>query len=430
VAIVTPSTLFPFIVGKYVWFRIMVGLALIFFCLGLLYRDKGLLMANRIKEVFKKPLVIAVSVFVLVFLLACLFSFDPINSFWSNYERGEGGLQILNFYIFFMLLAVLFKEEKDWKLILSITLLGGFLMAFYGLLASKGVDNFIGIRFGEEGYRFQGSIGNPAYVAAYSIFMMFYAAYLFLTNYGIKKIKSFGAISLILLEIIFLAVFFSAATRGAFIGLIASLIIFAIYLMFSKKSLRKWLSTGIIILILIVSLFVYFKDSSFVKSIPGSRIFDISLTTQTFQHRAIMWKTAVDGWKDRPVLGWGPENFMQVFNRHFNTKYFDPSQGFGAWFDRAHSIYFDYLVETGILGLLSYLSIFLVFYWQFFKKTLGGIGEQVKKTSILIKGLFLAVPVAYLVQGIVLFDVSVIYFNIFLFMAFSVYKIYFDRSFN
>ncbi len=444
VGIVTSSTLFPFIVGKYVWFRTSIGLALILFCLGLLYQDKGFLMVNRIIEVFKKPIVIVISVFVAVFLLACLFGFDPINSFWSNFERGEGGLQILNFYVFFLLLITLFKEEKDWKLILSITIFGGLLMVFYGLLAGSGVQGFAGIRFGESGFRFQGSIGNAAYVAAYSIFMMFYVAYLFFSSYGLKKIKSFGAISLIVLGLVFLTVFFSAATRGAFLGLIGALLVFIFYFGLSKKKYRKWFFTAGLICIILVGSLIYFQNSNFVKSIPGSRIFNISFTAKTFQDRTIMWDTAINGWKARPILGWGPENFIQVFNRHFNTEYFDPSQGFGAWFDRAHSVYFDYLVETGILGLLSFLSIFAIFYWQFFKKIRTINNEKLtnkdnnflkssqsdESSSLAIKGLFLAVPIAYLIQGIVLFDVSVIYFNIFLFMAFSVYKFYFDKSFN
>ena len=63
-----------------------------------------------------------------------------------------------------------------------------------------------------------------------------------------------------------------------------------------------------------------------------------------------MWNIAWEGFKVRPIFGWGPENFLKVFDTHFDTRYFNPVDGFGAWFDRAHSVYFDYLVETGALG--------------------------------------------------------------------------------
>ncbi|PIR87901.1 MAG: hypothetical protein COU10_01980, partial [Candidatus Harrisonbacteria bacterium CG10_big_fil_rev_8_21_14_0_10_45_28] len=94
-----------------------------------------------------------------------------------------------------------------------------------------------------------------------------------------------------------------------------------------------------------------------------------------------------------------------------------------------HNIYLDYLAETGILGLLSFLGIWFVFFWQFFKKkTLINadknirINQQNQHEPAVLKALILALPVAYLVQGIVLFDVLPIYLNIFLFLAFVTYR--------
>lgn len=182
VAIVTTSTLFPFIVGKYAWFRSTVDLALIFFLLGILFQPDAKAFEERAVKLFKTPLVIAVSIFVLMFLLACLFGINPSFSFWSNFERGEGGLQILHLYVFFLLLSILFREEKDWRRMLGWFLVAGLLMSFYGFAAMSGWKGFIGARLSDSGFRFQGSIGNPAYVATYLIFIFFYAAYLFLQS--------------------------------------------------------------------------------------------------------------------------------------------------------------------------------------------------------------------------------------------------------
>jgi len=438
IVVVTVSTLFPFIVGKYVWFRTSVDLALIFFLLGLLLNRQesaknpslpaGRDMNQRLKELFKRPLVIAVSIFAAVFLLACFFGVDPKWSFWSNFERGEGGFQILHFYLFFLLLVLLFREEKDWRNIFIMMLIGGAGMALYGVLAGFGVEHFIGVKFGEPSFRFQGSIGNSAYVAAFSIFAMFYSAYILLSKYR-NKLFSLGASVFWFSIALFLAVFFAAATRGAFLGLIAAIVVFVFYLVFNSRRWRKWLLGGVLFILLAAGSMIALKDASFVKSLPFSRVFDISFTTKTFADRAIMWETAINGWKERPLLGWGPENYLKIFDRRFNVKYFNPAQGFGAWFDRAHNIYLDYLAETGILGLLSFLGIWFVFFWQFFKKkTLINadknirINQQNQHEPAVLKALILALPVAYLVQGIVLFDVLPIYLNIFLFLAFVTYR--------
>lgn len=463
VILITPSTLFPFIVGKYVFFRTAVDLALIFFLLGLLLQDKLSVMWNKLLVVFKSPLVVAVSIFTLIFVLAGFFGVDPANSFWSNFERGEGGLQILHLWLFFILAVILLKNNKDWKLFFWIFIIIGIYVAFYGfgaglkyvdaewtsvmqngastqVLSGKGgvlyqtFKGFIGPQFSD---RFQGTLGNPAYVATFSIFLLFYAAYLYFANYY-KKPFSWQSISLYILGILFLIVFWLAATRGGFVGLLAAIVVGIGYFAYSHKQWRNWLFGAIAVFVITVSAMVYFKNAAFVKAIPGSRLFDISFKAETWEHRTYMWKIAWDGFKDRPLLGWGPENYINVFDRHFDIRYFSPSQGFGAWFDRAHSIYFDYLVETGILGFLSFIGIWAVFYWRSLKLLFGNSLQSIPKNqqqksaheyylfdnrSLLIqRALIFALPISYLVQGIVLFDILPIYINIFMFLAFAVYK--------
>lgn len=415
--IVSTSTLFPFIVGKYVWFRTTVDFALIAFFLGLLFSDHESHMLARVKEVLQQPLTIAVSLFVAVFLLAGFFGVDPAMSFWSNFERGEGGLQLLHFWAWFVLLVTLYREEKDWQNLFGFALLGGLLMAVYGFFAGIGASGFIGPKFGAD--RFAGSIGNPAYTAAYSIFMLFYIAYLLVGKYR-TKLRSLMAILLYVLAAIFFMTFLLAGTRGAFLGLVASAVAFLGFFIYTHKAWRKWLVSATVVLVLLVGLGIKFQNSKFIQAIPGSRIFDISTSAETFSDRTVMWKIALNGARERPLLGWGPENYLRIFDTQFNIRYFKPASGFGAWFDRAHSIYFDYLAETGILGLLSFLGMFVVFYMQFWKKRKE---ESVLHTRSLVEqALLFSILFAYLVQGVVLFDVSPIYLNTFLILAFGAYQ--------
>jgi len=186
-----------------------------------------------------------------------------------------------------------------------------------------------------------------------------------------------------------------------------------------------------------VGLMIYFRDTPFIKSLPGSRIFQITLSAETWQHRTLMWQAAIKGWKERPIFGWGPENFIKIFDKHFPVKYFNPSAGFGAWFDRAHSIYFDYLAETGILGLLSYLSIFATFYWLILRHTRMNTDVNTDKHRLknirvnpfshpresVLNALLFSLPIAYLIQGIVLFEILPLYINLFLFLGFANYKL-------
>ena len=147
------------------------------------------------------------------------------------------------------------------------------------------------------------------------------------------------------------------------------------------------------------------------------RLLRVSIFDRSVQSRLWVWQTAYEGWKERPLLGWGPENFTKVFNNRFDIRHFVPDEPSDTWYDRAHSVFFDYLVETGIFGLLSYLGIFAVFYWQFIKSQITNY------QSLITNALLFTFPVAYLIQGIVLFEILPLYLLLFFFLALSNYKL-------
>lgn len=452
VVIVLNTTFFPFIGGKYYFFRMAVSLALIFFGFWWGFEaDRGEVLA-RFRKISRHPLFIAVSLFVLVYLLASIFALNPHAAFWSNFERGEGGFQMVHYYLFFLLLLLTFQAPKDWKKLFILSIIASSLVILYGVLANLGwVKNFINPyqnqfpatlwgRLTET--RFQGSLGNPAYVAPYLMFAIFYALYLWVSR-GVKS-KSFFSALLIFLVGFFLFFFILTQTRGAFLGLVAASMVFVTYLLFAIPRARKWTLISFLSLVVAIGLLGSYRQTDFVKNLPGGRffeIFDLGYKTQTVQTRLWTWGSAWAGFKERPVLGWGPENFSVVFDRHFDPRHFIPGTSSETWFDRAHSVFFDYLTETGTLGLLSYLSIFFIFYWQFFKKksfspSSRSESSTPKESPVLasflnhpvLKGLVIALPIGYLVQGLVLFDVIPIYLNLFLFLSFALYQFTSSRT--
>jgi O-antigen ligase len=169
------------------------------------------------------------------------------------------------------------------------------------------------------------------------------------------------------------------------------------------------------------------RNEPFIQKFPEGRLLQLSLTDSTAQTRFWVWGEAWKGFLERPILGWGQENFTPVFDKFFNPNFYVPGANSETWFDRAHSVFFDYLVETGILGLLSYLAVFVTFYWEFIKKTYKNTvhepGAAHHPTLAALKnGLIFVVPIAYLVQGIAIFDVLPMYVCLFLFLAFATYR--------
>ena len=449
VVVVLPSTFFPFIGGKYYFFRVCVELALAFFLLYWAFEDKLDSIKKRLKTIYRHPLFIAVSIFTLFYLLASLFAYDPPSAFWSNYERGEGGFQMIHYYLFFFLLLLAFKEKKEWINLFKFSIVSAILVIVYGFLADQGIVSSFISSFAQGSFwnrltagRFQGSLGNPAYIAPYLMFSLFYSLYLLFNSK--EKFLRYGLIGS---SVLFLVFFYLSKTRGGLIGLGVATLSALIWLFFKTSGKAKKTTTYILLAVIAGGLFVSWVSfslvpgcaksecSSFEKALTQNRLlnFNFSLGEKTFKTRFWTWGSAWAGFKERPILGWGQENFSTVFDRHFNPNHYTPGTGSETWFDRAHSVIFDYLAETGILGFLSYVGMFAVLFWQVFKKRVNTLdlsaGLSVKSdapkpnsnTLAFSAALVIAMPLGYLIQGLALFDVLPIYINLFLFLSFTTF---------
>lgn len=418
------GTLFPFIVGKYIFFRTAVALAAIFFvwhwASGAAASARNNAEKNaeqRRNNIMRQPLVVAVAVFALIYIISGFLGYNPSASFWSNFERGEGGLQIIQLLIFFSLLILTFKDQESWRKMFIVSIGSAVLVILYGVAAAAGIGDFVGSGLCS---RFAGALGNPAYLGTFLIFSIFYALYLGIQNLQTFKLLNFETLLWFGLAFIFAIFLLLSQTRGAVLGLGVGILAFLGYLLFTlpNKKHRWYILSLISILIILGTFAVKYRQSidlmPFCKE-GGNRILDISLGAETFQTRLLLWQESFEAFKERPILGWGPENFSAAFE-----KYYKPY--FTTWYDRAHNIFFDYLVMTGALGLLSFIGIFVAYYWQFFKAGKQEIIPIANYQSLIARALFFSLPIAYLVQGLVLFDVLSIYINLFMFLAFAVYK--------
>jgi len=439
VLFVAPSNFFPFIGIKYYLFRTFVSFSLICVLIYWAFEDKENKIIKDLKEVFNRPLVKITTIFVFIYVLASLFAYDPQSAFWSNYERQEGGFQMLHYWLFFILLNLLFKTKKDWTRLFMVSIIAGTGMVLYGIFSIILPENFFGpytsLMQGtsnpgfwsmllNKSIRFQGSLGNPAYVAPYLMFIIFYTLYLWWDKKIRINSRSFWYLFLVLFFTLF---FVLSQTRGAFLGLIAGIFAFLIYLILSNKNLKKAGILGMVILIILGGIVYFYRNSNFIQNLPGSRFLQISFKERTAQTRFWTWQSAWKGFKERPILGWGPENFPAVFDKYFDQRHYLVNTPSETWFDRAHSVIFDYLAETGILGLLSYLGIYVVFYLIFFRSI--KIYNELKNKKNLSKdlpndlqwNLLFSILIAYFVQNLIIFEVLPMYLNFFLVLAFSSY---------
>ena len=152
--------------------------------------------------------------------------------------------------------------------------------------------------------------------------------------------------------------------------------------------------------------FLVSKDNGFYQQKRGSYCFArISLTETTTESRLTIWKMSWQGFKEKPVFGWGQENFNLVFNKYYEPILYKQE----PWFDR-YNVFFDRLTTNGIFGLLSYIGLLgaaLYYLWAKRKNT----GLSVEDSAI-----FGSMFIAYFFNNLFVFDnlISLILFATFL----------------
>jgi len=70
--------------------------------------------------------------------------------------------------------------------------------------------------------------------------------------------------------------------------------------------------------------------------------------------RAVQWDAALAGFRDRPLLGYGPENHHLAWSAHFDPRIYELGTEI---FDRTHNQFLELLATTGLVGTIGFLSV-------------------------------------------------------------------------
>ena len=321
----------------------------------------------------------------------------PLQSFWSNFERMEGYVTLVHVFMLVVVLGSVMHSQKLWWYFLNTSLAIAFFVAFFGLGQQAGMFE------GGRG-RVDSRLGNAAYMAIYMLFHIFFAYLLALQSKETWQRIMYGAAALILAYTLL-----QTGTRGTFLGLVGGSFVTVLYiaLFAGKPQLKKYALWSVGILVAVVTLFFVLSDKGLIPSdSPIARIADISLG-RDLEVRATIWKMALEGVKERPVLGWGQSNFNFVFNEQFNPSLYAAE----SWFDRTHNIVLDWLITGGILGLVAYFSIFFAALYYLFWQPLFSKSKDEPTFDVLERGVLIGLLAGYMVHNLVVFDNIISYID-------------------
>ncbi len=523
--IITWSTIFPFILGKTLFFRSVVEIALVLFLIYFLLNLKTLKPLNfetlkqsrqsngltgqsskllnfeiskhpalfekragatgqvfkllnfeTFKQKFKNPLVVFILLFFISLIVSVIFAVNPYRAFWGDLERGEGLWTMLHAFAFLIMALVIFDsarssqetksnlgslnrngkldasngvEKKDWLRFFKISLVVGFVIIFYAILQYFNVSKFPFALAPQE--RPISYIGNPAFLATHMFFLIMFATIIYGSSASIETAKRtfkllnfetlkplFWRYFSLLIILLSIATIFLTATRGAILGLAVGILFLLVYFavknpvnlqtpkesrfrqdpmgrdfkLLNFKTLEhlniRRISIALLFLIIIFSGFFWLtREAAIWQKIPGlnrlaqTKILDVN--DPSTQFRLITWKLSWNAFKEKPLFGWGPENYISAYEKYYDPEYAVYGE---TWLDRAHNKIVDVAVMQGIFGLLAYLGIFGALFYLLFK-------SKEPSAPFLAAGLS-----GYFVQNLFVFDQVISDFTFFAILGF------------
>ena len=451
---VAQGMFFPFITGKNFAFRILVEIVFAVWAL-LAVRDPH----YRPKMSY---IMGSLAAFLVVIGLADILGSDPYRSFWSTFERMEGFVGLLHLGAYFVVLVSMFKTEDLWRQFFHTSLGVSLFLSVFGFLQLMGV-----FAIDQGGVRVDATLGNAIYFAVYLLFHIFFAAIYYLKSdekgtallvrntiigahaliftyalyltgilnpvasgftLPVRAMLAWGFLSALVHGLVYvfvenkhlinrlfygelivmqLIMLYFTATRGATLGLVGGAILTALVVAYSKEGTPRKVALSLLGGIAALAIiFFAVRNTDFVQNSPVLRRFS-SFQEATIQSRAYIWGMSFEGFKEKPILGWGQENYNIVFNKYYDPHLWSQEQ----WFDRAHNVFLDWLIAGGILGILSYLALFgsAIYVLMHPKRS---------DFSLYDRALFFGLLMGYFAQNLTVFDNLTSYMFFFVILAY------------
>lgn len=272
--------------------------------------------------------------FSLTLILATCFSINPLLSAQGYYDRMQGTITWLCYLALFMLAADGLRDLTQVCRLLAALAWGSAPVVAYGLLQVAGLDP---LNWRVEGSPAISTLGRSNFLGAYLVLVLPPTLVCAWQVRGRARraahVTLLGAQLLCLLATMTRAAWLGAAAAGGVLVLAAAW----------SRGRRRLAVGGLAVGAL--GLVVGLAALMLVPTPAGST-----------GARVTIWRATWPLIAARPILGYGPETFSQVF-----TAVFPPGlvylQGRAVLVDRAHNLILDTLVSTGLAGFLAYAAL-------------------------------------------------------------------------
>ncbi len=341
--VVVPGIFFPYVVPRNILFRVAVELATAALVLRILH--------GASVNVRREPILQALVAFLFALVVSAVFSPARNHSLFGDFERMGGVWAWLHLTLFLVVLRSL--DDRYLHRLLQAALAISLVASAHAI-----AGHFFSFGSGLT------VVGNPGLLAGYLLLALAVALWLACTHARHRWLYlAAGAIDL--------AAMVWAANRSSVLGLatgaVAGSVLFALG---SRSGRRRWIPVGLVAgsiacVVGLVAIDNAVRDVGSTIALPTSlRRIAATDFAGVDAIRTIQWDAAIAGFRDRPVPGYGPDNYHLVWSAHF-----DPlSEKLGAdIFDRTHNQFLEILATTGIIGAISFLAVWLAIGYSLYR---------------------------------------------------------------
>lgn len=386
--IVVLNYLYPWVSGKVWGFELMVE---ILFPLWVL-----LAMRRREFRPAANPFLWALLAYFAIATLSMIFGDMPNRSLWSKPDRLTGMFFQYHLLAFFLMASTAWRGFLTKAAAVSVTV--AVVSALYGLGQA-----YLGLGGGDGSARASASFGNPDYLGQFLVPHVFLAAWLLWRNRGNYWRVACGLGIVVLLWGIYLT-----GSRGALLGLVlaalAGLVIVAVK---NRGRFQKAAFIGLAAIAVLVLAYLGANKWAPTRNWLYNHRYSIQFIQESTGSRSLLITNAIKGIEERPILGWGPENFESAY--YF---YYDPVtikfSDYETRQDHPHNLVLDILVSIGLVGFLAYALVFF-FGWR------SALKRQDEDKFV---GLALVLAlVGHLATNTFIFETTTSYVNLFVMLA-------------
>lgn len=350
-----------------------------------------------LKTVIRSQLLRAITLFLILFLVVSLFSTHWELSFFSNFQRTDGLFAWLFLVLFSFAVAtlVMLLGERALYRLLSVSTIGAALFAgsLFLLINSPAWAQTRG----------GGLIGNSSLAALYLGWHFFISIVLWRTAAGgWRRWLWFAAFLLIIASPIFVNygwlfgngnsgwLGLLGEARGGILGIVFGAF-FGLGLWLRRAGRKLWQRVGVGLMALVA---LVFMCGGFQLLKEDSRLHQafVSVATGT---RFVFWEAGWAGFLERPLFGFGPGTFSEVYHRHFNPAIFESPNVPEVLVDKPHNIFVEFLAGGGVVLVGGFILLLGVLMHGIF---------QLSKTQRLLASAYGAALVAWFVQVQFVFD--------------------------